>query len=227
MNQNLDQEPYVPKNFLWRIKNRYFSRQGAVRSYGRKLKEEVIGIILLWVVALVANFILYYGFNMLWVLYQETPVGRSWARRYHDVHRLIENLLSEGSPAFILEVTLTAFAVCMIVAAAAQFLHIARMLFHSRGIIGKLVLWVAPLILASAWRLNQSTGWDDMTLASAACALPVLILFNGCFNFTYELVPELGQALKTIGMAKDEVTGSYWQGFKNQMQKIADWINEG
>lgn len=209
----------VVRDFLWQIKNRFFSSRSKLMIFRHKLWDELTNALMLVIFAYGVNFFLFYIFKVLWGVYGYTPVGTRYAKEFPQAHNVITTLLRDGTWSFWLEVVLASFVICLIVAAASQFLLLARFLYHSRDFIGKLLLWGLPLTIGVAWFLMGEYHWRNWYVAVSACIIPTLLMFNGCFAIVNELVPELHDLIHKALAMEDDIVGT-------QMPRARAWLHD-
>jgi hypothetical protein len=133
---------------------------------------------------------------MSWHLYIYTQVGKrfielNWVRAQNIVALLDREMIS-----FSIQLTLEAFTVCLTISAVCQVLHITRYFYLPRGLLGKISLWGLPLTAIVAVYIQPALGLQQLGLTYAVALVPTLCVFSGCFKFTYELLPEIGDLME-------------------------------
>ncbi len=148
-------------------------------------------------VALVYTMTIYYC-KILWTVYISTPIGMQYAKSFHQRAGNISNLLNRDPLILSIRTTGLSLIVCFSIAIVCRFLHITRLLFFSRGLLGKIVFFGLTLTAVAATfaqMLFQITPW---TYAYLATVLPTLLLFSGCFKYAYNIMPELGGLFQNL-----------------------------
>lgn len=189
---------YLSTNYLTR-KNPYF-------RYGCKIWDVMIQTILLLFITAVVNIGLLYLCKMLWYIYISTPIGQQFVTISAGTSQVIFDILSRDFVSLSIKVTIAAFTICMLISAICQVLHIARYLYLPRGFFGKIALWGFPLTAVVATHIRDTEGFEYWSIAYAAALVPTLCIFTGCFKFTYELLPEIGDLIRKAAlMSKDMI----------------------
>ena len=103
------------------------------------------------------------------------------------------------------EVSIAAFTICMLISAICQLFYIARYLYLSRSFFGKIVIWGLPLAAAVATHIQPIYGFEEWRTAYAVAFLPTLCVFGGCFKFTRELLPEIGDLIRKVPLISNQI----------------------
>ncbi len=204
---------------------KYISQKSMAVTFGRKLMDRSLRMAILLAFSLVVSIALFYFFLMLWGVYQQTPVGRSFALDFPSQHRMISVVLQKSSFSLLIRANLTAFVICFLVAVGCQFLMISRYLYFSRGFFGKLLWWGVPLTGLVAWYLKVEHQWRYWHMAAGLSVIPTLILFGSCFSVADDLVPEFQSVWKKTMHIKDAILSGGLPRIKEWLNDLADRIN--
>ena len=188
---------HVYTNFL-KQKNPYV-------RYGCKLWGIMIRAILLLFTTIAVSIGLLYFCEMLWYIYILTPVGKRFVTMSTGTSQVIFKILRIDFVSMSIEVTIAAFTICMLISAICQVLYIARYLYLPRSFFGKIALWGLPLAAAVATRIQHIYGFEDWSTAYAVAFVPTLCVFAGCFKFTSELLPEIGDLIRKAALISKQI----------------------
>ena len=136
--------------------------------------------------------VLLYLSKMIWNLYLSTPMGKQFFFSFEERAQIITDIIDKDAVYFSIELTITAFIICLLISVISQILYIARYLYHSRGLFGKIILWALPMTAVVAIYIQSVYEFGNWITAYAASLVPTLCLFSGCFKFSSELLPEIG-----------------------------------
>jgi len=67
-----------------------------------------------------------------------------------------------------------------------------------RKMLGRLILFGIPLASVLARYLQDIYGLEYWNIAFAVALFPTLILFSGCFRFSHEHIPEIGDIITNV-----------------------------
>lgn len=179
----------------------------------RKIKTNMVkvAIMLGLTILLCAGFL--YFCQLLWFMYQTTPVGHYYVTHYTQQAAVINRILDRNFLLFSTYISISALVACLITGAVTQFLFIQRYLFRSMGIIGKLILWVPPLTALVAYYLQVVYFQDSWPTVLVYSFIPTICLFVHCFDFIELLIPELSDVFRFLGDMKDKVIGLIHRGY--------------
>lgn len=175
---------------------RYAAFHSRFARYIRKLIGAATeAVFLVLVVYLLCTGLLYLS-QMMWELYQQTPMGRKFVDTFDYRAHVMNTIADLYFPRFAWDVTLSSFLICIAAGAAAWFLHIGRLLYYPLGTAARFFYWGMPL---SA--LVAAFHFGDMFFANPGpvfilAAVPTLCLFTTCFRYMDKLVPECGDFLQ-------------------------------
>ena len=161
-------------------------------------------ILLLFTTAAVSIGMLYFC-KMLWYTYISTPVGQRFVIMSAGISQVIFDILCINFVSLSIKVTIVAFTICMLTSVICQVLYIARYLYLPRSFFGKIVIWGLPLAAAVAARIQHIYGFEDWSTAYAIAFVPTLCLFTGCFKFTRELIPEIGDLIRKVSLISNQI----------------------
>ena len=181
----------IPNKLEYLFRN-IFTRRNRYFRYIAKVLDTTIHAILLVSATSILFIVLMYMGKMLWYFYIHTPGGRKFIELYSVRAQSIVALLNREMISFSIHLTLEVFTVCLVISAVCQVLHIARYFYVPRAWFGKISFWGLPLTAVVAFHIHPGLGVQQFGLTYAVALLPTLCVFSGCFRFTYELLPEIG-----------------------------------
>ena len=173
--------------------------------YMRKIWDIMIRAILLLLITAAVNMVLLYFFKMLWYTYVLTPVGQRFVTTSTETSQVILDILRIDFLSLSIKVTIAAFTICMLISTICQLFYIARYLYLSRSFFGKIVIWGLPLAAAVATHIQPIYGFEEWRTAYAVAFLPTLCVFGGCFKFTRELLPEIGDLIRKVPLISNQI----------------------
>lgn len=180
----------------------HFVRQNPAMAYVRQIPATLIEAGLLLAAVWAGCVALLYAGSMLWHLYLETPMGQQFLQLFPEKSSAVAEIMNGDMIGFATRLTLTAFVICVSVAAASRFFYIGRLLYDSMGMAGKLTAWGVPLTAAVTCAVYQTAGLTGWEVIAVFAAIPTYCLFMNCFRYTAMLVPEAGRLLSLL-----------WQGY--------------
>ncbi len=158
--------------------------------------------ILLSITAVLSMGVLHF-FNMFWTLYTSTPMGQQFIAMHPGISLVVSDLLTVEVVPFAIKVTLTAFAFCLLISAAFQLIYVLHYLYLPRKMLGRFILFGIPLTSAVARYIQEICELEYWNIAFAVASFPTLILFSGCFKFSHEHIPAMGDLITDgVGIAK-------------------------
>jgi cbb3-type cytochrome oxidase subunit 3 len=168
------------------------------RNYFRNVMEITIRAILLLIGTAVLNLIVLYFYNVLWHIYRMTYSGKRFIVNHPKFTQLATSLLSNDIIETAVETTFSAFTICILVCAICQVFHITRYLFNPQNSIIKLLFWGLPLTAAVSMYINDLHEFEHWAYTFPITIVPTLCVFTYCFEFTENLLPEIGSVLLKI-----------------------------
>lgn len=170
-----------------------------IRTYGRSLTEVAIRTLLLLIATAVINAAVLYLYVALLHFYRLTYVGRRFVVLHPKTTRTLSGILGNDPVGLAVDVTLTAFALCLLVAAVGQIFYIACYFYHSRNLIGKIAFWGLPPTESVSMEISGAHGFGlEWALTCAIALLPTLYVFTHCFESSARLLPEIGDVIFKI-----------------------------
>ncbi|GAB6144514.1 hypothetical protein [Desulfocicer niacini] len=139
-----------------------------------------------------------YFVNMFWELYAYTPMGQQFLEMYPGVSLAVSDLLDLDVVTFSTEVTVSTFLFCLFISAVCQMVYLLRYFYLPRGLFGRFILFGMPLASVLARYLQDSYELEYWNIAFAVALFPTLILFSGCFRFSHEHIPEIGDIITDV-----------------------------
>ncbi len=196
------------------LKN-YLTHHHSVINYLYKLLNAILTAILLLIITAIIYIVLLYLSKMLWGIYISTPMGKQFFFSSGETAQIIIDLLERDVVHFSVELTITAFIICLLISAIAQVFYVARFLYHSRDLFGKILFWGLPMTAVVAVYVQSIYEFDSWITAFAAAFVPTLSVFTGCFKFSNELLPEIGSMVQNT-----------FSKLMEQAKKISEKINK-
>lgn len=174
--------------------------------------------ILLLVITAIIAFLLVLFAKMMWHMYLLTYVGKNYSAMFPEQVRGF-SAAARLNPAWVAGIsTIGAFSICILLSIFFQFTHVARYLYHSRGLFGKILLWGIPMTAVVAIFLREYLNLTQWSVAYMVSLVPTLCIFTYCFKFSEKLIPEVGTVV--------ERTVSVFRGVFNHLFKKSDQANE-
>lgn len=196
----------------------YVSR---LTSWSKRVADRLISCGIVFVIALLLEIGLLTLGKMLWSLYTATSTGQYYIEHMPEQAQMFESIAGADPLTLGLDLTLVVFCVSLLVAGAAQFLHLIRYLYESQGIIGKLILWFIPCTGLSAWIVSLRHPYPELALAGSLAAVPTLCTLSSCLYLARILLPEGGD-LRVIASI---ITNSKHAGWTLIFSKIRMWFD--
>jgi hypothetical protein len=190
-------------------------------TWSKKVADRLIRCGIVFAIALILEIGLLALGKMLWSLYVATAVGQYYIERLPEQARMYQSILSTDSLTLGLDTTLVVFCVSLLIACAAQILHLIRYLYESRGIIGKLILWFIPCTGLTAWIISQRHPYPELALAGTLTAVPTLCMLSSCLCLARIILPEIGD-LRTAATIITNNRGAAWTLI---IDKIRVWFD--
>lgn len=139
-----------------------------------------------------------YSIKLLWLAYQSSPVGQKYTqlfieRSYSISEFLLQNMLDVST-----QITWISFSTCFFICCLLRFFHVTTLLYNSRRLMIKVLLFGLPLSLISGWNLYQTSTDIAFHQGVILTLLPTLFLFQKCFWGTTQLIPEFRDLLGTL-----------------------------
>ncbi len=163
------------------------------RRYRNRVFDRFVKMILAAISIYFLFVLLFYVCQMLWHLYLSTPTGKHFLTTHSIESAFFSSLFNLDGVALIRLIVLTSLKNSCLIGIVCQFFQLMRYFYDSRGVIGKFVIWGGGLSYLAAWQISVSLEIDWFGGVFLISALPTLCLFTFCFDFTRELVPEIGE----------------------------------
>ncbi|MBT8357391.1 MAG: hypothetical protein KJO61_06445, partial [Deltaproteobacteria bacterium] len=177
-------------------------------SKSQRVGANIQRIMIIWGLTILLCTGLLYLCQLLWFMYQTTPVGSYYVVHYVEKTEVINRLLDRNFLIFSFRVSLSALVICMLIGIISRFLYIHRYLYSYRGMIGKLLFWVLPLSMLVAYYLQTVLVHDTWSIIFIYASVPTLCLFSCCFDLVELVIPELTDVFKFFIALKDKVVRS-------------------
>jgi hypothetical protein len=127
----------------------------------------------------------------LWFIFTASPVGEEYAGLFVESCRITNDVLSRDFIRLAINLTLTSFAICLIIGILCKFFLITRYLYSARGYLIRIIFFGLPLTYIVAFYMRYTGGFSHIDTAFTIAVLPVLCVFGGCFSIADEFVPDL------------------------------------
>jgi len=160
-------------------------------QYGRTLFSITAKSFFLMFFTAIAMLILLNAGKLIWSMYTATQVGQKFSELYPQTAMVIVDIVSEDLFLLAGKLAISAVMTCLIIGVILQFTGLHRILYLSRGRLGRIIFIVAPLWAAIAWQLQNAYGYEDPKTAFLLCVIPTLCVYARCLNYAAELVPEI------------------------------------
>ena len=189
----------------WKLGGKYFSRDRTYVDYGYRIGKAATQatLLLLCTASGFAGFL--YLCRTIWALYIATPTGNVFLGKIVGNKQTILDVLDQNLITFSLEITISAFLVCLVLSAIFQFLFIARYLYFPRGILGKTIFWGFCMTAAVATYIQPRFDFNEWSTAFAVALIPTLCVFPSCFKFADDLVPDIGDLVQAVKMSSGKI----------------------
>ena len=162
-------------------------------DYGRRASEVLKRFILFLVITFIVNTGFLYACGLAWTFYIATPVGERFVTRFESRAQVIVDLLDRVSVIFSLQLTVTAFVVCLAISAISRVFHITRRVYEPGSLFGKILVCGIPLTAVTAIYVRSYLNMENWAAAYFVAFVPTMCLFTTCFDAARELLPEIGE----------------------------------
>jgi len=176
-----------------------------ILEYFRKLARTVAEIILLIICTAVVCICILYMAKYLWFIFTASPVGEEYAGLFVESYRITNDVLSRDFIRLAINLTLTSFAICLIIGIICKFFLITRYLYSARGYLIRIIFFGLPLTYIVAFYMRYTGDFSHIDIAFTVAILPVLCVFGGCFSFADEFVPDLVDIIRRSGKKTDKL----------------------
>ena len=176
-----------------------------ILEYFRKLARTVAEIILLIICTAVVCICLLYMAKYLWFIFTASPVGEEYAGLFVESCRITNDVVSRDFIRLAINLTLTSFAICLIIGIICKFFLITRYLYSARGYLVRIIFFGLPLTYIVAFYMRYTGDFSHIDTAFTIAVLPVLCVFGGCFSFADEFVPDLVDIKDMFGKKTDKL----------------------
>jgi tetratricopeptide (TPR) repeat protein len=176
-----------------------------ILEYFRKLARTVVEIILLIICTAVVCICLLYMAKYLWFIFTASPVGEKYSELFAESSRITNDVLSRDFIRLAINLTLTSFAICLIIGIICKFFLITRYLYSARGYLVRIIFFGLPLTYIVAFYMRYTGDFSHIDTAFTIAVLPVLCVFGGCFSIADEFVPDLVDIKDMFGKKADKL----------------------
>ncbi|MDD5712519.1 MAG: hypothetical protein PHY31_07170 [Smithellaceae bacterium] len=167
-----------------------------VLGYLRKVGGTFLEAALLTVAVILFYILLLYFTKSAWHIFEMAQYQQDYVSESSYSYRMANDFLTRDFVDLAVRTTLSAVAICFLVAFVCQFLHISRHLYFSRGFWGKVFLFGFPLIYLVALHVRHLAAITDLDIAVTASFVPTVCVFMSCFKYARDLIPEMEDLIK-------------------------------
>jgi hypothetical protein len=192
-----------------------------ISGWGQTVADRMIRCGLLFAIALVVEIGMLVMGRMMWSLYTATVSGEQFLKSFPERAQVYQHITRADPLALGFDATLTMLWLGLLVGCVCQLLHLIHHLYESQNLIGKFIIWFAPLIGAGAWIMTRQMPYLQTVHAMLLVTLPALCLLSSCLYLARALLPELGQVLK-FGVSK---AGAISGSRGTVLQNIRQWVD--
>ncbi len=181
------------------------SKTAKLLEYFRKLARTFVEIVLLIICTAVACICLLYMEKYLWFIFTAAPVGEKYSVLFAESSRTTNDILSRDFIRLAINLTLTSFAICLIIGILCKFFLITRYLYSARGYLARIIFFGLPLTYIVAFYMRYTGDFSHIDTAYTVAVIPVLCVFAGCFSFADEFVPDLTDIIRSFSKKADKL----------------------
>jgi len=171
-----------------------------LKTWAQRVADRLIRCAMVFIIALILEIGLLSLGKMLWFLYTSTPVGRYYLEQLPDKAEMFQRVVNADPLTLGWDTTVTVLFTGLLIACAAQFVHLIRYLYDSQGLVGKLILWVLPSVGLTAWIISQRHPYPEYALATTLVAVPTLCMLSSCLYLAQTMLPEIGDFRKIFAI---------------------------
>lgn len=148
-------------------------------------------LLIVFVVTVAGYTFLLYFLKMLWSVYCETQVGRTFTATNETVFNVINNIMHQNLLFFSFTISLTSITICLVCALASHLFFLKKYFYDSRGFIGRILFFGFPAAVITAFYIDNMYS----SVYFAFCLLPTLALFSYCFKFVSYVIPAIDEIM--------------------------------
>lgn len=175
------------------------SKTAKLLEYFRKLARTFVEIVLLIICTAVVCICLLYMAKYLWFIFTASPVGEKYSVLFAESSRTTNDILGRDFIRLAINLTLTSFAICLIIGIICKLFLITRYLYSARGYLVRIIFFGLPLTYIVAFFMRYMGDFSHIDTAFTVAVIPVLCVFGGCFSFADEFVPDLADIKGRFG----------------------------
>jgi hypothetical protein len=161
-----------------------------------QISQAIVQVVVNFILMLVGYMAIFYSLDTLWIFYTSTPVGEFYANKMLQESHFFYEILGLDIVHVAVSTSIISLIACLSLAAVCRVLGFSRYLYFYRGVIGKLILLAAPLIMLSAYYIQQYCEFKNFETAIATAFLPVLCLFAKVFALCEHILPIIFDVVK-------------------------------
>lgn len=163
-----------------------------------KIWNGLVQLAMLLSISAALNMVFFYCTKMFWELYAFTPMGQQFFGMYPAASFAISDFLDLDVMMFSMEIVVSTFVFCLFISILLKLCYVLRYFYLPRQLLGRLILFGVPLAAMLAGQIQEYYGLEYWNIAFAAALFPTLILFSGCFKFSHEQIPEIGNIIRDV-----------------------------
>jgi len=136
------------------------------------------------------SIILYIG-SYIWVNYNGVYESQAFIHAYIHINFDIDYLFSHNLWWLSLKVHFVISVICLLNATICKFFLIKNYFYEVTSVIGRLVIWILPNILAAAIFIEDAYIFDYQT-SVLICLLPGLLMTHPSMIVVQSIIPDIG-----------------------------------
>ena len=125
-----------------------------------------------------------------------------------------------------INLTLTSFAICLIIGIICKFFLITRYLYSARGYLVRIIFFGLPLTYIVAFYMRYTGDFSHIDTAYTVAVIPVLCVFAGCFSFADEFVPDLTDIIRSFSKKADNQDGKRYKTKRPRFCRKMDYYRK-
>ncbi len=167
-------------------------RNHTLAGHGAGVIGRLVRLLLLLVVTTGAVIGFLFSVRFFWYAYMSSPAGHKFASLFAEESDVISETLSRDMIHLSVEVTLTAFFICVILAIICRSIYLVRYFYIPHGLFFRFAFWGLPLTAAVAFGIEYRFGIASWWFAFFLAFVPTMCMFSECLRRAYDMIPELG-----------------------------------
>jgi len=170
----IDQKKYKSSVSRWMKRSAFLAAQTAIY----------------WAVVWLLCAGLFYVSGVLWRLYVETHIGKTYLVHFRASADTLFELVGKDPLALSLELTLVTLATCLVLGTVCRLCFLTRLFYTGRGFFWRMAVWGPVAVLLSTYTVVTflDLKWS---FGFVLAVFPALCLFGICFQMAGHMLPEL------------------------------------